>query len=96
MITSEHRTPFEACVTCLNQPRCPLMTTGAGSRISVPKPHECLMDQLQPGDLEGLARQLDNNIGLNKIQYEQLGRQLEFVLQKMEDMARKIKVIPGK
>lgn len=90
MINPEYRTPFEECVTCLNQPRCPLMVTGTAGRIRVPEPHKCLMDQLQGGDLESMARQLENNIGMNKIQYEQFGRQLEFVLQKMEDMASKV------
>ena len=94
MITNEHRTPFEACVTCPDQSRCPIMVSGTAGRISVPKPHECVRDQLNQNDFISLCKQLDNSIGLNKVQYEQLGRQLDFVITKMEDGASKV-IKPG-
>lgn len=85
MITSEHRPPFTACVDCKEQHICPIIASGAKSTLRVPKPHECIIKQIPKDGLANLANQLDNLIGLNRVEYEKLGRQLEFVLNKLED-----------
>lgn len=82
--------PFNACIVCVQRPRCPIMTSGARGQILVPKPAECILRQLDEKNLAALCSQIENRLGLLEIDRENLGRQLEFVLEEAGRRERRV------
>jgi len=82
--------PFNSCIECLKRSDCPIMIPGLAGKILVPKPSECIMDQLDEKNLVALATQLENRLGLLEVDREKQGRQLEMVLKFMETRNKKV------